>query len=382
MSEKTLEKLRKARNINELTDVISQIASSIKKNSAAAKNLQTVLASVSEEELKIEHSPAKSGKIKISKFTMPSQGAIKKNSELVRSLYDNATQLETAEAMIKNSFNGQKGAKEALTALAKLKENVEQSIAEAFDALNDLAQKHQPKEIEKITNQLVQFIERNFEDASYKDISLEVYVTIENKAIQFCNYINIQGLKDTKGFVAEDYFVILTASIPVTGGDPELRLTSIHDFRPPGKYNPGRLVNGIKGVTNELQKLLAHDAVHSLLDQKPLAVDDEKSFTNVKGVKDAYVEDDTLVCVVENNIKDLNTVIVSVISLLRAVVGQKNKIRHKVKKTAKSTKIEFMLTSGIADKGGLNLSKLDTLKDLLELDDSEMKQIRSALKGK
>jgi hypothetical protein len=375
----TVELLRKARNTNEIMDVVEKIKKLTDKSGIVAKNLKSVLSS----EISIDHTDKKAGKIEIVKFSMPNAKQIKKNSDLVKELYENANHLETASAMIKNSFASQKGAKEALKAIDALKTEVEKNVIIAFAALNSLAEKHQPRELEKLVSQLAQYLGRNLEDTSFEKISREVYVTLEGEKIHFCNYVNIEGLKDSKGFAAENYFVVLTSEMAVDGSSADLYLTSVHDFKPPGTYDLGRKVSDLKGAQIELQKLLAHDSIHSLFDQKPLEIEDSSKFTMVKGIVDASVENDVLTCLVDSNVKDVNKVVVEVLLLLQAVVGKKNKIRHKVIVKGKKTKIEFILTSNIVDKDkGVNISKLDNLKDMLELTDTEIKAIKRALRDR
>jgi hypothetical protein len=375
-----MDKLRKARNLNELMLVVKEIQKENEKSSATVKNLKSVLSS---DELKISHTD-KVSKVAITKFSAPNLTKIKKHNDLVKKLYDNANELSTAEALVKNSFSGTKGSKEAIAAIKALLKNVEQDIAQAFDALAEIASNHQPKEVEKHVNGIANFLINGLDKASFTKVSQEVYVTIEDGEIQFCNYLNVEGLKDSQGFVSEDYFVVSTAVVDKSSV-LKFYLTSIHEFKPPGKYNKGREVSSIKNATQELQKLLAHDSVHGLLEQKPLDVDVEKTeaLKKLNGVESAKVEDDILTVKVSSSVRDVNTVVVNVMNLLKTVVGKNSRIRHKVSVKNKKTVITFMLTSDVVDRTrGLNVSKLDNLKEMLDLSDDDVKAVKQALKNK
>jgi hypothetical protein len=376
---KRMEKLRRARNLNEVLQIVKEIEQEATKDSQVANNLKRVLSSTSSE-IKIDHSAAK-GVVKISKFTAPNVAQIKKHNDLIKGMYAKAVELDAAEGMVTNSFGGQKGYREALSAIKTLKANVENSIAVAFDALENIAKKHQPKELETLLSKVVNYIQLAQDKNSDVEIEDEVYVTVEDKTIQFCNYINVKGLKDSQGFVAEDYFVVLTGQI--VGTEMETHITSMHEFKPPGKYSVGRKVADYKATITELQKLFAHDSIHSMLEHKPLELEDEERgiLTSIPGVLDAKVKDDILSVTVQNTTKDINSVVVSIMQVLKNIVGPKNRIRHKVK-SGKKVVIDFMLTSDISDKGGINLSKLGDLKEMLDLDDNEVKAIKLALKRK
>ncbi len=375
------EKLRISRNLNEVMDIVTEIDKSSAKTARILSNINKVHSiSADEGSIKIGHTAQKImiGPVKLNK---KDQAQTKTAAGIVQDLYESSQNLDAALAMIINKFDGQKGQPAAIAAIKTLKTNVDKTIKDAQASMKDIAAKHQPEASTRMTKNLVAFLKAKLDSSLYSAISEKTLVNIEDDNIQFCNYINIKDLADDSGFTTQDYYIIFTYVVPNGEGELKQYVTSVHEFRPPGRYDlTGQFKDTDKAKT-EIRNLMAHDSIYAFDNQATINMDDHhvKSLKLIPGVKKVSIDGDTLTVMTEKGIKIpvRNSIISTVASLIRAT-GEKNIPRQKIL----SDRIEFILVPGPKTKHtSIPLNKLLLLKDKLDLTDEQVKAFKQALKS-
>lgn len=408
MKTEILEALRKSRSINDIITVVEKIATSIRKHKKSATDLKSSL-SAKDEEIQIDRTAAptpvrkgrktesepSTGVAKIVKFTVPPKDKLIKNSDVVRHLYENVQELEAAEALIKQGFSGAK-ATTALKAIQSLKAEAEAAIQKAFEALGNVAEKHIPTHMSELGDALAVMLKNTLDKASYSKMSREIYVMPiqqgRKTVYQFAMYYVLENLKNTQGFVFDEYCLIFTGIVDSTGGI-QYYLNAVPDFKVPGRYPLGREVDDKKEMLQRARMLLQAINVSLTLSKKALPVDTERArvagFKKIAHVADVTVDDDSLNVKLAADAKGprvVNGVIVQVMGLLGAIVGKSaGKIIYKIKKNGATQVIEFSLIPNRmqdeqAKRSGINKAKLDELQHVLDLDEHEVKALKQLLK--
>lgn len=411
MSSNRLEKIRKSRSVNDLIDIINEIAKEVRSGKKAVEKLTISISAKNEDEIKIDHSGKKSPEkmkitqktpsedtlgVKLTKFVVPPKDVLVKHNSTIQSMYENASELDAAEALLQQTFAGVKNQPAALRALRALKEEVDSSLNRAFSALNKLANKHLPTEMEQLSDSLISYLIDHLDKKSYDNMTKMVYVAPdESNNILFSIYIGIEGLKNGSGFVFDEFYVILTGLVDKKGYIRYF-LNTLPDFKVPGKYPVGKEITTEKDMIQRFKFLLAHNDLVSDFERKPMPLTTDqaktKGLTNIPNVSDAYVEDDALYVVIKKG-KDsdrvIKSVVLSVMPLLNLLVGNarrsKSVIKYKPLARKGTTVLQFILTPQLATGDdqdlSLNLQKLKELKSLLDLSDKEVEAIKHALKN-
>lgn len=408
-----LDQLRKARSLNDVLAVMRTITTEVRhSNTSVSLSASKVPSSADLEEITIDHAGGKAksprkvkvgskiattGKLgKLVSFKAPPMDVVLKHYTVIKDLHENASELEAAEALIKQTFSKAKNQKAALSALKALRGEVDASLQKAFTALDGIATKHLPEEMATLGDDLVSFMIDHLAPDSYDNITKEVYVSPgDKKEIMFSLYVAIANLENRSGFVFEEYYVILTGIIGA-GGVIRYFMNALPEFKVPGKYPPGKEIHNTREMTTRLGILLAHNEIVSDLERLPLPLNTDRAksagFTNITGVTDAYVKDDAL-CVVlgkgKDSPKNINAVSIQVIPLLNKVTGNSRRTKGTVSyrpvkiKRGGNTVLQFILTPAVGDPSHtLNVARLQELQDLLGLTDHEVHVVKTILHGK
>ena len=254
-----MEKLRKVRSFNDVLAILKDIAKEVIAGKEAVSELKTSLSAGTNPvtEITIDHTgsarpttprkvtvgpkvpnPGSLTGLKLTKFVAPPIAVVRKHYSVISALHDNANELEAIEALITQAFASAKNQKQTLVAIKALRKEVESSLQKAFTALDSIAQKHLPTEMENLGDALVSYIIDSLNPRSYDNLEKEVYVALdEAKNIVFSMYISLKGLKNRTGFVFDEYYIILTGVIN-NKSVIHYYLNAIPEFKVPGKYPP------------------------------------------------------------------------------------------------------------------------------------------------
>jgi len=409
----TIDKIRKARSVQDFENIIESISKSYLKNRREVKNLNRsssrlliVMNSKSsdDDEIVIDHTGV--GGVKkinlkaklntpvrtiLKDFKPPKITSVQHNTDVLNELHDKAEELASIEAFLTQSFGKAKGQQAALKAVRELLKNVDETIYKAFESLHKVADTYLPKEFKQLSDTLTDTLLDSLDTDSYADLHHVTYVVrTEDNMWQYTYYVTIEDLKNASGFVFDDYNVVLSALID-NKKNASYYLTTLSEFRIPGKFPIGKAINSVSDIKNTLAILLGHNDVIDILHKKPLALDKtslkKHKLENLPGVKEIKVEDDSLI--VELNKKDsttanINKVITKVLPILNNIVGNKSKksvITKKIDRTQAGAIITFILVGVVKDKEvGINTNQLKELQHSLDLTDGDIRAIKEALK--
>lgn len=401
MSSERLEKLKKARSLNDVMDVLSGIGADVKANKAIVSRLIESTSAADDEIVfdrrETDRNPAaRVAPKELVKFTKPKAAELQKHTKVISDLHDNYTELEAAEALIKQAFAGNKKQPAALKAVRDLMAEVENSLNDAFDAVGEIAEKHQPAKVTSVVDALVERLISALPANTYEDILKETYVVpsaADPKSLQFCNYISVLKLKNSQGFVFDQYYFVLTATL---GPDGALtyNFNSFPNFKVPGKYPLGKEVPTKDGINRRLDFMLAHNNFVTEHGKLPFPADDDRvkhsGMTTIKGVKSAAVKDDNLTVTLEPTVKSkaaIDEVIKSVMARLSSLFRKNVKNTHfayKVGRSGSSATLKFSLMPTGENKDAdahVDMNRLQEFSDALGLTDSQKKALRFALQN-
>lgn len=432
-----LEKVRKARSLNDVISIVKDIAKDVVGHKKIITKGMTATAATkpTEETLEIDHGghgpsklpkkpkkkygtkpqkPAGAG-VKVEEFVAPPVKKIKEQSSLIHDLEENFHSLEAAEAMIKQAFSRATKQATALKGIQALKDEVQGMLDKAYELLQDISLKHLPDQLQELNQSLFDFMIEQIPQTKYEDITQHIFVTMhetdqpagEAKAkgpskikiaseFSFHCYNVVHNLKTSSDWKFPQYVMALTG---VVDKNMKMRfyLNALPDFKAPGKAPLGAEVNDADDLVRRAMLLLAHNDVVTEFDQKPMPLTtqeaEHRGFHRIAGVKSAKVVADELRITVlpgKATQANLQKIELEVRSLLQGVVGNLKRKRTVImpkvaKNKAGETVIRFRLipdlpSSGEKQQYHLNVSKLREMQEILDLPDDVAEQIKKVLK--
>lgn len=389
MSTARIEAIRKARSLNDLLTIVGQIEKEYKKNEGAVAELAE---SISNEEIVMDGRNRNPSTVKVVKYVAPKPAELKKHWAVINSMYDSIMELDAAEAVMKQSFAGNKKTPAALKALRDLKADVNEKLNHAFDAINNIADKHIPYEMQKMSDKVISFLIDHLNPKSYKNMYRQVYVAPVDKAMHFSVYVTVEGLKTESGFVFDQYNFVLTGVVG-QDGTIEYFLTSIPDFKSPGRFPLGKQVTSIPDAQKRVDILLAHNDFLLTNDKLPLPFDEERAktsgMTNLKNVENVAIKNDDIIVTMSPEVKTdkvLENAIIDVMARLNGLIGgnarNKTLFTYKVATRGGKKVVTFSLVANVAGKDKpllINNEKLADVKQLLNLTDKQVEALKFAI---
>lgn len=458
-----MEKLRKARSINDVVSVVRAVAKDIvshkktvgtmmKTSSAKGGRRVATAAGVEQpksirvghtgigEKIKVKSVPTgtknqrreiKDAKVKFqrkplsggislkdTKYVAPTIGTAEKMQnkvDVIHDLHENLVELDAAREKIKQQFRGAKNLKVALAGIQALQSELEDTLADAYEMLETIAQKHIPEELEAMNEALQEFLLENIPETKYNEIRAEVYVTmksiddedqgqvkkgpkkikidVKNADFAFHCYTIIDGLKNSDGYEFEEYVIVLTGLVD-RHGMMHYFLNAMPDFKSPGKFNIGQEVEDEHAMMERITLLLAHNDLVTEMERKPMPLTTksakEKGFHAIPGVQSVHVVDDTLRVTIERGKAtptNIETIKMEVRSLLNGVIGRRSKSKvlpRKVKDSKGLIVLVFSLIPDIPDSQerrdySINVSKLHDMQKALGLPDDVVEDVKKAM---
>lgn len=435
-----LEKVRKARSLNDVISIVKDIARDVVGHQKLIpKGFAATAAGKkpTEQTLVIDHGgegpsklkpkaskpkkiglkpgkPAGQG-VKLAEFVAPPIKKIKEHSALIHDLEENAHALDAAEAMIKQAFRSAAKQQMALKGIAALKAEVEDTLSKAYQMLQSIGSKHLPPEMEQLNQSLFDFLIENIPQTKYDDITQHVFVTMHEKdepagevkpkgpnkikiasEFTFACYNIIENLKNADGYTFPQYVMVLTGVVD-RNGKMRFFLNGLPDFKAPGKYAMGAEVTDDDDMVKRATLLLAHNDIVTQFEQKPMPMNTKEAqtrgFHKIKNVDRAFVISDELHVVVTKGKatpNNIHAIELEVRSLLAEVVGNLKRKRtiimpKTVKNKAGETVIKFRLVPNLPssdekEQYNVNVTKLKELQEILDLPDDVIHEVKKAIK--
>lgn len=391
MASDRIERIKKARSLNDVLSVIDDIEFEFKNSQAIVNKLVTSLSAEISFDARGQRPRTK---VPEKAFVAPKQADLKKHVDVVNRLYHNSLELDAAEALVKQAFAGNKKQPAALKAIQELRESVNDTLNDAFDSLSEIAEKHLPTGMTKFVDDVVSYVLDILDPKSFKNMFRQVYVTYDHEdhsILHFSQYLGIESLKTTSGFTFDQYYFVITGVI-TKAGVMTYYLNSFPDFKVPGKYPLGKEVATVNEAKKRISLLLAHNDFAVTGDKLPMPIDSNRAettgITSIRGVESAKVVDDELIVTLTPTIKTENgvqKVVLDVMARLNAIVNSRTSSKiftYKVSTVKGKRTVKFILVPN-SDKSTkhMNLEKLDEAALLLGLDDKQKKALRFALQS-
>ena len=383
---KRLDKIKAARSINEILDVVSDIAYEFKNSSAVVDRIVSSLSA----SIVMDVRNTKPSKSIDTEFKAPKLADLKKHVDVVHKMYDNVLELDAAEAMIKQSFAGNKKLPAALAAIKDLKRDIDNSINDAFDALGAIAAKHVPTKLSKLVDSVTSHVIDVLPTKTYKNVFRQLYVIPDPTSsgiFHFCDYIGIEGLKNEQGFTYDQYYVIVTGVVQ-KNGVMTFFINGLPDFKAPGRYPLGKEVLDIAGAKKHVNLLLDHNNFVVDFEKKPMPIDTDRAanagFTSIKGVDSVKVVDDELLVILTADATDrqIKSLELDVRARLNSLVGARKNdtvFQSKLVRNGSRRALKFILVPNVGRKMDVSLQKLDEVAEMMNLTDKQKAALRFAL---
>ena len=425
-TEKRQSQIRKARSVNDLLNILSDITEEVDQNSKVISGLIKSLSSSKArrtsysarrpadlDEIKISHTgkgplsipttkirtkaePATSVLgVKLEKFVVPPLKDIESSLGIVQSLYDNARELESVEALLSQAFAGSKNQPQALKSVKALRAEVDSSTNTALQTLQRIADKHMPTEMRLLNTKIIGFVLDTLDPTTYSNITEIVYVAPgKDKTLLFSLYLCLHDLKDGDNFTYNEFYIVLTGVI--RGGNINYYLNTLPDFKVPGSYPIGKEVTNEKSAVNRIKLLLSANDVVQEFERRPLGITktelQTKNVHTIPFVSSAEVKDDAIIVHLKANTPPdkYNAVVTQLLPLLKSVMGitsrSRSVFKSKIVKTRSTGQaaIHFILTPDVRSDETqaltMNLVKLAELQKALDLTPEEVHSIKQGLK--
>ncbi len=390
-----MEKIRKARSLNDILDILREISADVRSGSDAAERLAVSLSA--DESLTINHFGNKPRTTRISTknigkkvvfstqlkdFKAPKVDAIAKQLGIVHALHENARELNSIESLLRlsDSFKGAKNVGAAVRGVTALRKEVNASVNKAMLALSKIATKHLPSSMKKMRDGLTADLLDSLSSSAYDNMTYREYVsTDDNGDLTFSVYVRITNLKNSKRYTFKDYYIILSGVVSVDG---RIRyyVNALPEFKAPGLYDLGEPVKDNTDLKTTVARMLAHNDVASHLNQ--LAIDLDKNtiensgLKRIAGVKRVLVKDNKVILVLDDNLAAARReeVVKRGLVLLSRLVN-KRKTTNIMWRATKNT-LEFYFTSSMADKSSLTIARLSEMRDALDLTDEQVQALK------
>jgi hypothetical protein len=375
----TMERIRKARSLNDVVSIVRDIAKNVVAQQKSVTKMGVSLSAgkkIKDETLDIDHTGKKPVRVRVGSkkkkgsaplssgaklegFKAPPAGQVKEHMEVVHQLHDNVKQLEAARALIEQAFSRSAKKDVALKGIDALIKDSTKIVNNAYDMMEEISKKHIPEELEEMNQSLFDFLLEAVPQDKYANIIQGTYVTLRetdssvapagkgpsklkmNTDFVFSCYNVLENLEASDGYFFPKYVLVLTGVVDhrTKEGKPHsvLRyfLNALPDFREPGKYDLGAEVRDEADMMHRASLLLAHNSVVVPFERKPMPLTDSdvktKGFHGIPNVARAYVDDDQLCVVVKKgkaNTANIQKIQTEVMSLLTAVIRTPKKVKE------------------------------------------------------
>lgn len=342
------------------------------------------------------------------KFKPADTKELEKHFEVVQTYVHQIELLESLVVRVKGAFQGDKKLDSILKDIDSRRKDLLAALAKAQDFLNKVAKNKIPESVEQtfraVTNPIVRVLTGRYR-SKQQLLQVNAFDDGGSGVIQFTLYTKLANLKNDKGFVYKDFFIIVQCAIDARGVHHYFVDTSFK-FEAPSKAPLNSPVRGHSFIRPKdgLRLLQTHMKADEHLDVltsdslpmsekdvsivgksvkdliKSVKVDEEGGtirFQLVPGLGDQKVQ---------NIYKEIMADITGLLHSNRQIEKMKNKVTKTVgKKGEKGHAITIWFTGAIPRAGQAyrdNSSALHSLKGELGLSDDEVKKIARILRGR
>lgn len=327
-------------------------------------------------------------------FKVPNRKEIAEHTKVVDELESMIAEID-AVLLRMESLNDVRTRKEK-TSLSDYREHLDTALNEVLDALDVIVGNHRPEMLETMCKALFKHVNAILPADSYDNLefadaavtSHETFAGVRNAAIEFTNYLYVEGL-DKEQFNIDRFILVLTGVVQevavyketnAQGGIKKgvaevnedskddskkykktnsyfrmaLYMTSLNKFAMPGHFDPGIELSGsnISGLIRDMNKqasmLISAHSLAPIFNTIPINVPTQalrhSPLTNVNGVEDAVNENGTVLLKLSiSNTKVINNDIwPDVLVALKATIGRKRRDANFVSKLERKGSTTYM----------------------------------------
>lgn len=291
-----IDKLRQARNVNEICSVVSNIRKSF---TQLTKSLSFTV-SVSNEF--VIDGRQGSGKAPVlpgmadPSFKPPALGRLSKHVQAITNMRDHLDDLEAALSMLQFSFQASSKQPAAVKAVTALIADVKKTITAAETTIGAVADSSMPDSLRVMGDAVAEHLVAELDADEYSDLVTQTLVAPVQGGFQYSTYINLKGLTDAKLYKYTNYYVIVSCIVDKEGRATHY-VTSMPQFRAPSHFPIGRVVDTPKKAIFEVNLLLANNNVQIDFERRPIDLKRMQTagIANIANVEDVDVEDNFLI---------------------------------------------------------------------------------------
>lgn len=284
--------------------------------------------------------------------------------------------------------------------LTKLLKKTYDAYEDAMDSLEDIAEESFPAKLERfgrsaqstLIEQLTEIGEGEKKKYKFdtKNASFSRFVRIEDASVVYSYVLKLKKVEDANGYVFPTYIMIVSQKMHLTEEDqergvpPKPRFYVTRILKDAHDYHLGHEVKTTAELQVRIKKMLAFDSLRTDIEkinipftQKELS----KKFVS-EHVRKVTVDDDNHKIVVllkkGTTQEDIDLLIPDFMKNLGAIVNlRKLAIKYHINVTVPS--VEFVIIHKTKDKGIINRSQLDDMRDRYDLSDEAFRNLVKAL---
>jgi hypothetical protein len=314
---------------------------------------------------------------------VPNAQALQKNYSAAEKLSEQYKYLTNLENEVKLNFKGVKGSAldATLGSIRKLKLDVETQLRKLFNALNQVAEGHAPKEFKSFVLTLAEELQAN-KHIDCDGIRTMSYAALEDGELVFAGYIILSNAVNDEGKVAPSLYIVVKW---VVGGDVSVFVE--HDFLAPGLLEGGDVVESIHEAGKSVASQLSMEGFSAQIGNLPAELQlklpkgglNKDLFSVADHLQTVTAADDTLVFIFKPTnaeaLKDMSLQLFQEVkSMLR--VKRNAKVRMKIE----GNKVLFTF-QGLDHSGGIGPVDLDFLATKYGLDNNKIRKLVNVING-
>lgn len=298
------------------------------------------------------------------------------------------------------TFKAFKNQNEAASNLLKVIKEAKKMQQEMIKVLSINAEA--PKEHTKIATSVANYVSNKIlSKEQYTKIRMRTFVASGTNPATYQTYIYIENLTNVDQETFAHYSVVVSTTVELTTGEAKHYITTLVDEKMPGTFPLGKQATHLAEMKKNLNSLFAYDGMLNFATRAPInkgtTILRKQSALGLKSHKvrgkdvqmidGIRVQNDRLYVrlVPGLSVQERKTAVEEVVamagSILRTKNQKKNGLVYKIIKGRQGREwVELSTVSGGTLKGTLTLEKVKRIAEELDLDESQIRAIKQAVK--
>lgn len=189
---------------------------------------------------------------------------------LAEDLYDKYKVMESIETQLSLGFPNRRGPEYEATVnqINRMKQKIEEQLRLCFSFLNEVAEKHVPKQFQKYIQMIAELVN---EHVIFKESHSFLYVSVDPEGdLMFTNYLMLQDVSNDEGSVAPHLYISIQWRL---SKEPTISVDLNHEYEIPNKLiGTGQQVGSVGEAVKAIADMLELENFSSALGVVPLAL--------------------------------------------------------------------------------------------------------------